>query len=220
MHEDSVTSLVFSPDGARLATASLDRTVRVWDVRSGRTLGPPLRHEDSIGEVAFVEEGKRIITSTGELVRAWDLRPEKPLVPDFLSIIDGAAGATAFSLDSSRVAMVSLSTTTVRDSKTGQPIGASLKLDDDETPVCATFSPDGSRLLIGCSNNTARIWDVKSGQRSHLRCDICVKLGPPTFQATERLSSLAVRIRQPSSGMHRLVRPYHRRCATLARSTR
>src|SRR5262249_54523694 len=37
-HRDEVTSVVFSPDGTRLATASLDGTARVWDARTGQEL--------------------------------------------------------------------------------------------------------------------------------------------------------------------------------------
>jgi len=37
-HTDRVRSIVFSPDGSRVLTASYDRTARVWDANTGRQL--------------------------------------------------------------------------------------------------------------------------------------------------------------------------------------
>ena len=37
-HADSVTSVAFSPDGQRLASASRDQTVKIWDSATGKEL--------------------------------------------------------------------------------------------------------------------------------------------------------------------------------------
>ena len=43
-HERAVTSAQFDAEGQRLLTASEDGTVRLWDLRTGGPLGPPLGH--------------------------------------------------------------------------------------------------------------------------------------------------------------------------------
>ncbi len=52
-HIDYVSCGVFDPDGTTVLTGSHDRTVRVWDVESGRSLSYPLSHTSGIQDLAF-----------------------------------------------------------------------------------------------------------------------------------------------------------------------
>src|SRR5262249_42844299 len=57
-----VWSLVFSPDGTRLASASDDDTARLWDVATGRPIGAPLSHGVSrLLSAAFRPDGARVV---------------------------------------------------------------------------------------------------------------------------------------------------------------
>jgi WD40 repeat protein len=73
-HTHCVAAIVFSGDGTRIASASLDMTVRVWNATSGRLICGPLKgHTDRVLFVAFSLDGKRIVSlSKGGNVCVWD----------------------------------------------------------------------------------------------------------------------------------------------------
>jgi WD40 repeat protein len=65
--------LAFHPAGRHLAAASLVRTVRVWDVRTGRLLRDLSGHEDAVNCVAYSPDGRRLASAADDhTVRLWD----------------------------------------------------------------------------------------------------------------------------------------------------
>ena len=71
-HTKGIQGLAFSPDGARLSTASLDSTVRVWDAQTGEQLRI---HDDPapVDSVAFSPDGRRIVSfDYAGVINVWD----------------------------------------------------------------------------------------------------------------------------------------------------
>ena len=73
-HLDTVSCVSFSPDGARLASASFDKTVRLWDVQTHKVLHTFTGHSDFVYAVAFSPKGDWYATAskdrTGRIIDA------------------------------------------------------------------------------------------------------------------------------------------------------
>src|SRR5262249_702170 len=70
-----IPRLAFSPDGTRLATASLDGTARVWDARTGALALELKGHVGAVSGVAFSPDGTRLATAAWDnTARVWDAR--------------------------------------------------------------------------------------------------------------------------------------------------
>jgi hypothetical protein len=89
-------SVVFSPDGAMLATASNDGTARLWDVATQQQIGPPMTPADtSLAKVAFSPKGTILATSGGiadggSSAQLWDVTFPR----DLMSAVCAIAGNT------------------------------------------------------------------------------------------------------------------------------
>jgi len=66
-------SVAFQPGGRLLAAASLVRTVRVWDVRTGRLVRELSGHNDAVNYVAYSPDGRRLASAADDYtIRLWD----------------------------------------------------------------------------------------------------------------------------------------------------
>ena len=74
-HTSGVLSVVFSPDGSKLASASWDKTVRLWDVETGTTIGSALEdHSNSVNSVVFSPDGSKLASASQDhTVCLWDV---------------------------------------------------------------------------------------------------------------------------------------------------
>src|SRR5258708_6012449 len=67
------TCVAFSRDSSRIVSGSRDKSVRVWDAKTGEQLRELQGHTRSVRSVAFSLDGNRIVSGSGDKsVRVWD----------------------------------------------------------------------------------------------------------------------------------------------------
>ena len=72
-HTQVVTDMASSPDGRRLATGSLDNTIKLWDTTTGEEVLTLRGHTAGVLGVAFSPDGRRLASgSIDRTVRVWD----------------------------------------------------------------------------------------------------------------------------------------------------
>ena len=70
-----VTSVAFSPDGRYVISAgSDDKTLKLWDIATGREIRTFTGHAGSVRSVAFSPDGRYALSGGGNTLKLWDIK--------------------------------------------------------------------------------------------------------------------------------------------------
>ena len=163
-HADDKRSVVFSPDGNRLASTTRGESIKIWDALTGRELTHLTGHTREVASVAFSPDGTRLASGSGDWsVRLWEVASGRQIADP--AGHQAAVTWVACSPDGSRLASASVDNSIkIWDAATGRQLAHLAGAGHDRGITCVAFSPDGMQLASSSYDGLIKLWDAVSGK--------------------------------------------------------
>ncbi|RKK41133.1 hypothetical protein BFJ66_g11163 [Fusarium oxysporum f. sp. cepae] len=161
-HSNYVNSAVFSHDSTKLASASRDRTIRIWDAETGKCEQVLEGHSNEVNSAVFSHDSTKLASASRDyMIRIWDAETGK--CEQVLKGHSDWAKSVVFSHDSTKLASASRDyMIRIWDVETGE-CEQVLEGHSDEVNS-AVFSHDSTKLASASGDKMIRIWDAETGE--------------------------------------------------------
>ncbi|NCR91462.1 MAG: protein kinase [Microcystis aeruginosa G11-01] len=156
-----VVSVVYSPDGRYLASGSWDKTIKIWEVATGKELRTLTGHSEIVFSVAYSPDGRYLASgSRDNTIKIWEVATGKVRTITGHSM---TVWSVAYSPDGRYLASGSLDKTIkIWEVATGKELRTLTGHSGGVQSV--VYSPDGRYLASGSLDKTIKIWEVATGK--------------------------------------------------------
>jgi WD40 repeat protein len=163
-HGSRVTALAWSPNGKWLASASYDKTVRVWDATNGAYLLTYKEHHERVNALAWSPDSTKLVSASHDgTVRVWNALSGTPIVTysGHAGPVNAVAWSPVFSANGtvlpSHIASGGTDKTVhIWDSSQG--INQSIFRSHTDAVYAVAWSPDGKRVASAGEDRCVLVW--------------------------------------------------------------
>ena len=158
VHFRIIVDASISPDSKLLATPSIDQTVRVWDLKNGKEVIQPLKHDGGPWHAVFSPDMMKLLTATDHNdIRVWDLNNGKLL--NSPTNIDSDPGAVSFSQSGNEIRTLNKEGKIFEFETKNATIDPVLLTHDNQI-LDFDLSPDGEKLVSASKDGEVKIWSL------------------------------------------------------------
>ena len=166
IEDDYISSFAISPDGKYVISGggNYDRTLKLWDILSGKVINTFRGHANGIGCVAYSHDGKYVVSGDhGGTIKLWDISVGSDIKT--FKTHSGRIRSVAFSPDGKYVATGTGDKTIKLWEVSTKKVLKTLKGHISEVTAVA-FSPDGKYIVSGDPKyeTSLKLWEVSSGR--------------------------------------------------------
>jgi WD40 repeat protein len=158
-HQGNIGSVVFSPDGKTLASASDDNTVKLWNVEKHTLQKTLVGHQDGVRSLSFSPDSKILASASNDgTVKLWNFF--NGTVLKTIKAHNDVVASVSFSPDGKILASASKDGT-VKLWDVNRATELKTLRGYRDWVLSVTFSPDGKTLAFSSGDRTVKLWNVE-----------------------------------------------------------
>jgi len=162
-HTAGVNAVSVFPDGRRAISASEDRTLKIWDIESGREIRTLEGHTSGVNAVSVFADGRRAVSASDDgTLKVWDIETGREVRTLKGHTHHSVRAVSVFAEGRRAVSACYDRTLKVWDLESGREV-RTLEGHTGGVNAVSVF-PDGRRAISASEDRTLKVWDIEEGR--------------------------------------------------------